>query len=179
MTRELYYDVVIAGCGVAGLYTALSLPHDRKILMLSKEDLASCDSMLGCPHVLVNRTISLIQNKVFLRDLFRHIMRKVSVRNKKNILIWQIPDVPQRTIVFCGVSFMGESAKLLNPSKTVLMPDAEADCPMAHMVVKETIEKAPLRQPDSLFAQKIRIPYVICNLLYLRTDIVMCQYDQR
>jgi L-aspartate oxidase len=47
MARDLYYDVVIAGCGVAGLYTALSLPRDNKILMLSKEDLASCDSMLA------------------------------------------------------------------------------------------------------------------------------------
>ena len=57
-------------------------------------------------------------------------------------------DLPQRTIVFCGVSFMGESAKLLNPSKTVLMPDAEADCPMAHMVVRETIEKARAQYED-------------------------------
>jgi L-aspartate oxidase len=47
MTKDLYYDVAIAGCGVAGLYTALSLPRDKKILMLSKEDLASCDSMLA------------------------------------------------------------------------------------------------------------------------------------
>lgn len=43
-------------------------------------------------------------------------------------------------LVFCGVSFMGESAKLLNPEKTVLMPDTEADCPMAHMAQVEMIQ---------------------------------------
>ena len=47
----------------------------------------------------------------------------------------------EQTIVYCGVSFMGESAKVLNPEKTVLMPDAEADCPMAHMADRETIER--------------------------------------
>lgn len=47
----------------------------------------------------------------------------------------------EKTIVFCGVSFMGESAKILNPEKTVFMPDMAADCPMAHMASAETIEK--------------------------------------
>lgn len=53
-------------------------------------------------------------------------------------------ELPQQTIVFCGVSFMGESAKLLNPEKRILMPDNNADCPMAHMATKESI--AALRE---------------------------------
>ena len=44
-------------------------------------------------------------------------------------------------LVYCGVAFMGESGYLLNPDKKVLMPDTEADCPMAHMVLKEEIDK--------------------------------------
>ena len=47
----------------------------------------------------------------------------------------------EQAIVFCGVSFMGESAKVLNPDKTVLMPDMHADCAMAHMADPETIRK--------------------------------------
>lgn len=53
-----------------------------------------------------------------------------------------------RTLVFCGVSFMGESGKLLSPEKTVLMPDASADCPMAHMVSKEEIDEARKQYED-------------------------------
>ena len=51
-------------------------------------------------------------------------------------------------IVFCGVSFMGESAKILNPDKKVLMPDLVADCPMAHMVAKGKIEEMREKYED-------------------------------
>lgn len=50
-------------------------------------------------------------------------------------------EVPQQTILFSGVYFMGESAKILNPEKTVLLPDVLADCPMAHMVRSEKIQQ--------------------------------------
>lgn len=51
-------------------------------------------------------------------------------------------------IVFCGVSFMGESAKILNPEKKVLMPDLSADCPMAHMVAPGKIEQLKREYED-------------------------------
>ena len=53
--KHLYYDVAIAGCGIAGLYAALHLPPDRKILMLSKGDLSTCDSMLAQGGICVLR----------------------------------------------------------------------------------------------------------------------------
>lgn len=53
-----------------------------------------------------------------------------------------------KVLVFCGVSFMGESAKILNPDKTVLMPDADADCPMAHMADIEKIKELRSRYED-------------------------------
>lgn len=56
--------------------------------------------------------------------------------------------VDAKTIVFCGVSFMGESAKILNPDKTVLMPDMSADCPMAHMAEIEKIEEMRKKYDD-------------------------------
>ena len=46
-----------------------------------------------------------------------------------------------KVLVFCGVSFMGESACLLSPEKEVLMPDMAADCPMAHMVTEDEVLK--------------------------------------
>ncbi len=59
-------------------------------------------------------------------------------------------DLPAKTIVLAGVEFMGESAKLLNPEKVVLLPEPKADCPMAHMVAKKTVEDARAEYGDDL-----------------------------
>lgn len=56
--------------------------------------------------------------------------------------------IPQQTICFAGVSFMGESAKILNPEKTVLLPDMTADCAMAHMASVEDIERVRREYDD-------------------------------
>ena len=47
MQSDMYYDAVIAGCGVAGLYSALNLPDTMRILMVCKGDMEECDSMLA------------------------------------------------------------------------------------------------------------------------------------
>lgn len=57
-------------------------------------------------------------------------------------------EAAQKTIVFCGVSFMGESAKILNPEKNILMVDEKADCPMAHMVSVEKIKEIKKQYND-------------------------------
>lgn len=59
-------------------------------------------------------------------------------------------ELPQKTIVLAGVEFMGESVKLLNPSKTVLLPEPQADCPMAHMVQKMTVDAARAQYGEDL-----------------------------
>lgn len=56
--------------------------------------------------------------------------------------------VKQKNILFCGVKFMGESAKLLNPEKNVYMADDTADCPMAHMVDVDKIEEVRKEYDD-------------------------------
>lgn len=53
-------------------------------------------------------------------------------------------------IVFCGVHFMAETAKLLSPQKKVLLPVMEAGCVMANMMKEEDIKKYRFEHPDTI-----------------------------
>ena len=53
-------------------------------------------------------------------------------------------------IVFCGVRFMAETAKILSPAKLVLLPDRRATCPMAEMITAEQLRGLKRKYPDAL-----------------------------
>lgn len=53
-------------------------------------------------------------------------------------------------IIFCGVDFMAQTAKILNPDKKVFLPDQRADCPMARMIDATSLEKMKRKYPDAV-----------------------------
>ncbi|MBV7273553.1 quinolinate synthase NadA [Clostridium sp. PL3] len=58
-------------------------------------------------------------------------------------------DCEENTIVFCGVKFMAESAKILSPKKTVLIPVIEAGCPMADMADADGVRELKRKHPSA------------------------------
>ncbi|MBR5296205.1 MAG: quinolinate synthase NadA [Clostridia bacterium] len=58
-------------------------------------------------------------------------------------------DAKEDLIVFCGVRFMAESAKILNPNKKVLLPVADAGCPMADMITAERLRELKKEHPEA------------------------------
>jgi len=58
--------------------------------------------------------------------------------------------VEASTIVFCGVHFMAETAKLLSPEKTVLLPDPAAGCSLADTITAEDVRAWRAEHPDAV-----------------------------
>ncbi|MEU0545501.1 quinolinate synthase NadA [Nocardia sp. NPDC005978] len=59
-------------------------------------------------------------------------------------------EAPEGTIIFCGVHFMAETAKILSPEKTVLIPDQRAGCSLADSITAEQLSEWKAEHPDAL-----------------------------
>jgi len=62
------------------------------------------------------------------------------------------------TIVFCGVKFMAETAAILSPDKTVLLPDKFAGCPLADMITAEQLRQLKNKHPDAFVVCYVNSP---------------------
>src|SRR5271154_7110116 len=59
-------------------------------------------------------------------------------------------EAPEDTIVFCGVHFMAETAKILSPGKTVLIPDQRAGCSLADSITADDLRAWKDEFPDAV-----------------------------
>lgn len=73
----------------------------------------------------------------------------------------QAKDTDSKLLVFCGVKFMAESAKILSPNKKVLLPAFDAGCPMADMVSPGDIKNLRLQYPDAAVVCYVNSSYEV------------------
>ncbi|MGZ9587113.1 quinolinate synthase NadA [Paenibacillus marinisediminis] len=91
------------------------------------------------------------RNAVILAHYYQRdeIQEVADFRGDSFLLAQKAAETDAEVIVFCGVHFMGESAKILAPNKTVLIPDERAGCPMADMVNVEGLRKLKAQHPNA------------------------------
>ena len=64
----------------------------------------------------------------------------------------------KKVIVFCGVYFMAETASILCPDKTILIPDPQAGCPMANMITADDVRELKERHPKAVVVGYVNTP---------------------
>lgn len=85
----------------------------------------------------------------------------------------QLAQVAQKTdadmIVFCGVHFMGETAKILNPTRKVVIPDTNAGCSLADSCKGEDVRRLKEKYPEA-----IAVSYINCDItVKAESDIIV------
>ncbi|URN95998.1 MAG: quinolinate synthase NadA [Candidatus Pristimantibacillus lignocellulolyticus] len=91
------------------------------------------------------------RNAIILAHYYQRdeIQEVADFRGDSFLLAQKAAQTDAEVIVFCGVHFMGESAKILAPNKTVIIPDERAGCPMADMVNVEGLRKLKAQHPNA------------------------------
>jgi quinolinate synthase len=91
------------------------------------------------------------RNAIILAHYYQRdeIQEVADFRGDSFLLAQKAAETDADVIVFCGVHFMGESAKILAPNKTVIIPDERAGCPMADMVNVEGLRALKRQHPNA------------------------------
>lgn len=91
------------------------------------------------------------RNAIILAHYYQRdeIQEVADFRGDSFLLAQKAAETDADVIVFCGVHFMGESAKILAPNKTVIIPDERAGCPMADMVNVDGLRKLKAEHPNA------------------------------
>lgn len=108
MKMKKQYDIIIIGCGVAGCFTALHLPQDKEILMITKSELEESDSFLAQGGICV------LKDETDYASFYEDTMRAGHYENRPesvDMMIRSSQAVIQELIEY-GVDFARENGEL-------------------------------------------------------------------